>query len=136
MPCLAHRRLRFCCHTGHAYTASLVPEQTKKIEETMWTALRMFEERRNLLPEMAHEKKGVGSKSAPERANLPQVHIDRIRLMLQTAARGQPVKGEVVIRPVKVQAPNLLAQIFCFLLIRIIDSRAHLPVLSFLLFVE
>ncbi|HXI00777.1 MAG TPA: chemotaxis protein CheB [Sphingobacteriaceae bacterium] len=77
--------LRFRCHTGHAYTsASLLAEQTKKIEETMWTALRMFEERKNLLTEMANGKSGVGSKSALERANMSQVHIDRIRLMLQT----------------------------------------------------
>src|SRR5690606_35196350 len=46
--------MRFRCHTGHAYTSSsLLAEQTKKIEETMWIALRMFEERKNLLMEMA-----------------------------------------------------------------------------------
>lgn len=77
---------RYRCHTGHAYTAaSLLAEQTKKIEETMWTALRMFEERKNLLTTMAQEKKGVGSKSASERAEMSQVHIDRIRAILKTA---------------------------------------------------
>jgi two-component system, chemotaxis family, protein-glutamate methylesterase/glutaminase len=77
--------MRFRCHTGHAYTAaSLLAEQTKKVEETMWTALRMFEERKNLLTEMAREQKGVGSKSALERANMSQVHIDRIRAILKT----------------------------------------------------
>lgn len=77
---------RYRCHTGHAFTAaSLLAEQTKKIEETMWTALRMFEERKNLLTTMAREKKGVGSKSAEERANVSQVHIDRIRAILKTA---------------------------------------------------
>jgi two-component system chemotaxis response regulator CheB len=76
--------MRFRCHTGHAYTAaSLLAEQTKKIEETMWTALRMFEERKNLLTEIAR-KKGPGSKSAIERANTSQVHIDRIRAILKT----------------------------------------------------
>lgn len=76
--------LRFRCHTGHAYTAkSLLAQQTKKIEETMWTALRMFEERKNLLTEMAREK--TGSKSALERAEMSQVHIDRIRLMLKSS---------------------------------------------------
>lgn len=78
--------LRFRCHTGHAYTAaSLLAEQTRKIEETMWTALRMFEERKNLLMEMARVKKGVGAQSALERARMSQVHIDRIRAILQTA---------------------------------------------------
>ena len=77
--------LRFRCHVGHAYTAAaLLAEQTKKIEETMWTALRMFEERKNLLTEMANGKKGVGSKSAQERAKMSQVHIDRIRAILKT----------------------------------------------------
>jgi two-component system, chemotaxis family, protein-glutamate methylesterase/glutaminase len=70
--------LRFRCHTGHAYTAaSLLSEQAKKIEETMWTALRMFEERKNLLST-------VGTKSAHERAQVSQVHIDRIRAILKT----------------------------------------------------
>ncbi len=78
--------LRFRCHTGHAYTAaSLLAEQSNKIEETMWTALRMFEERKNLLTEMAGGKTGVGSKSALERAKMSQVHIDRIRAILKTA---------------------------------------------------
>ena len=78
--------LRYRCHVGHAYTAaSLLAEQTRKIEETMWTALRMFEERKNLLTTMAKGKKGAGSQSALERAEMSQVHIDRIRAILKTA---------------------------------------------------
>ncbi len=81
--------LRFRCHTGHAYTSAiLLAEQTKKIEETLWTALRMFEERKNLLTLMAKGKAGVGSKSVIERAKLSQVHIDRIRLMLNSDDKG------------------------------------------------
>lgn len=77
--------LRFRCHTGHAYTAaSLLAEQSKQIEETMWSALRMFEERKNLLTEMAKGGKGVVSKSVLERAKKSQVHIDRIRAILLT----------------------------------------------------
>ena len=77
------QNLRFRCHTGHFYTAvSLLAEQNEKIEETLWTALRMFEERKNLLTKMAHEK--VGSESALERAEMLKVHIDRIRLMLKS----------------------------------------------------
>ena len=78
--------LRYRCHTGHAYTAAyLLAEQTNKIEETMWTALRMFEEHKNLLTEMARGEKGVGSQTALERAKMSQVHIDRIRAILKTA---------------------------------------------------
>ena len=80
----ADSNLRFRCHTGHAYTsAALLAEQTSKIEETMWIALRMFEERKNLLTEMSRGSKGVGSKSALERAKMSQVHIDRIRTILK-----------------------------------------------------
>jgi two-component system chemotaxis response regulator CheB len=80
---------RFRCHTGHAYTtAALLADQTMKIEETMWTALRMFEERKNLLTTMANEQRGATAKSSLERASLSQVHIDRIRGILQADDKG------------------------------------------------
>lgn len=88
--------LRFRCHTGHAYTADyLLAEQTHKIEETMWTALRMFEEHKNLLTEMARGAKGAGSQTALERAETSQVHIDRIRAILKTAdnTSGNDIPG-------------------------------------------
>ena len=76
-------KLRYQCHTGHAYTAAaLLADQTKKIEETMWTALRMFEERKNLLTTLAKDRSGAVARSAAERAKLSQVHIDRIRTFL------------------------------------------------------
>ncbi|MBD1363048.1 chemotaxis protein CheB [Mucilaginibacter sp. ZT4R22] len=75
--------LRFRCFTGHAYTAAaLLSEQNNKIEETMWTALRMFEERRNLLTTLAKDQSGATARSSIERAELSQVHIDRIRAIL------------------------------------------------------
>lgn len=75
--------LRYRCHTGHSYTAAtLLAEQTEKIEETMWTALRMFEERKNLLTTIANGQKGAMANSANERAKMSQVHIDRIRAIL------------------------------------------------------
>ncbi|MCF2518853.1 chemotaxis protein CheB [Dyadobacter sp. CY351] len=80
---------RYRCHTGHAYTAqALIAEQTLKIEETMWTALRMFEERRNLLTTFAKEQTGAIKKSALERAELSQVHIDRIKAILLADDKG------------------------------------------------
>jgi two-component system chemotaxis response regulator CheB len=80
---------RYRCHTGHAYTAaSLLAEQTMKIEETMWTALRMFEERRNLMITMASEQRGASARSALERANISQVHIDRIKAILLSDDKG------------------------------------------------
>lgn len=83
--------LRYRCHTGHAYTAAaLQAAQTSKIEETMWTALRMFEERKNLLTTMAKAGKGVNAKSLLERAELSQVHINRIRAILMADDKTTP----------------------------------------------
>lgn len=90
------KSLRFRCHTGHAYTSAyLLAEQTNKIEETMWTALRMFEEHKNLLTEMARVKTGFGAQTALERAKMSQVHIDRIRAILKTGQieNGNDVPG-------------------------------------------
>jgi two-component system, chemotaxis family, protein-glutamate methylesterase/glutaminase len=83
--------VRFRCHTGHAFTADvLAAEQTKKIEETLWVALRMFEERKNLLTTMAH-RMGKNSGSARERLKDSQVHIERIRAILLA---GTEMAGE------------------------------------------
>jgi two-component system, chemotaxis family, protein-glutamate methylesterase/glutaminase len=77
--------LRYRCHTGHAYTSSvLLAEQTDKIEETLWIALRMFEERRNLLTTMSDRGSRGFSPSASSRAKESEVHITRIRAMLKT----------------------------------------------------
>lgn len=83
--------LRYRCHTGHAYTAAaLLADQTSKIEETMWFALRMFEERRNLLTTIAKDQHGAAAQSAKERAELSQEHIDRIRTILLADDKGTP----------------------------------------------
>ena len=81
--------LRYRCHTGHAYTAAaLLAEQTSKIEETMWVALRMFEERKNLLTTIAKETKGASAKSAAERAADSNEHINRIKAILKSTDKG------------------------------------------------
>ena len=80
---------RFRCHTGHSFTEStLLASQTEKIEETLWTALRMFEERKNLLNSIVVREGGRGAKGASsvaERAKETQVHIERIRAMLTSS---------------------------------------------------
>lgn len=80
---------RYRCHTGHSFTAPvLLAEQTAKIEETLWVALRMFEERRNLLMTMAARKGGNRTvPSAAERARESMLHIRRIRAMLTSGDR-------------------------------------------------
>ncbi len=81
--------LRFRCHTGHAFTgAVLVAQQTAKIEETLWVALRMFEERRNLLGTMSSKDSRCYSPSASARAKESEVHIERIRAMLKSSDKA------------------------------------------------
>jgi two-component system chemotaxis response regulator CheB len=80
--------LRYRCHTGHAFTAAvLLAEQTKKLEETLWVALRMFEERKNLLKTMAKPNGGFSNRSLGERAKESQVHIERIRSILLSTGK-------------------------------------------------
>ena len=81
--------LRYRCHTGHAFTSSvLLAQQTEKIEETLWVALRMFEERQNLLVTMSKNVEKNPLSSIAQRATDSQVHIDRIRAMLKATDKG------------------------------------------------
>ncbi len=75
---------RYRCHTGHSFTAAaLLSGQSQKIEETLWTSLRMFEERKNLLNNMAQrEGRAEAKRNFAQRAKDTEVHIDRIRAML------------------------------------------------------
>jgi two-component system, chemotaxis family, protein-glutamate methylesterase/glutaminase len=75
---------RYRCHTGHSFSvSSLLTSQSEKIEETLWVSLRMFEERKNLLNNIAEQQSKVKGKSpAAQRARETQVHIERIKAML------------------------------------------------------
>jgi two-component system, chemotaxis family, protein-glutamate methylesterase/glutaminase len=79
---------RYRCHTGHSYTgSSLLIGQSEKIEETLWTSLRMFEERKNLLNKLAKESTNPSiSGGYAERAKDTETHIERIREMLRSPA--------------------------------------------------
>jgi two-component system chemotaxis response regulator CheB len=86
---------RYRCHTGHSYTAAvLLAEQSSKIEETLWVALRMFEERRNLLSTIARGNSGAQSRSAAERARDSAIHIERIRAMLKASDKAHVSAGK------------------------------------------
>ena len=77
-------QLRYRCHTGHAFSSAvLLTAQSARIEETLWTALRMFEERQNLLTTMQANLSGKSAMALSERAKDARVHIDRIRAMLK-----------------------------------------------------
>jgi two-component system chemotaxis response regulator CheB len=54
---------RFRCHVGHAYTeAGLLSGMEASTESALWTALRIIEERRNLLQKIADKEKKEGKR--------------------------------------------------------------------------
>jgi two-component system, chemotaxis family, protein-glutamate methylesterase/glutaminase len=76
---------RYRCHTGHSFTAAaLLTSQTERIEETLWVSLRMFEERKNLLNNMARTSGASLKRSYLEKVKEAELHVQRIREMLHT----------------------------------------------------
>ncbi|GEO12103.1 chemotaxis protein CheB [Segetibacter aerophilus] len=79
--------VRYRCHIGHSYSEKdLVIKQGEVFEATLWTALRIMEERRNLLKKMAddHAKRGLSSvaKSYKDKTEAIQVHVDKLKEVL------------------------------------------------------
>jgi two-component system, chemotaxis family, protein-glutamate methylesterase/glutaminase len=79
--------IRYRCHTGHAYTEDEYAEKNKQaLENTLWVALRMMEERKQLMDKMAEEENSKGwkhsAKSKEERAAEMAVHIERLKQIL------------------------------------------------------
>jgi two-component system, chemotaxis family, protein-glutamate methylesterase/glutaminase len=100
------RQLRYRCHTGHSFTAKvLLAEQTKKLEETLWIALRMFEERRNLLVTIADPASKGHNPSARSRSKESQVHIDRIRAILLAGSELSTDLPKMASRKLRRQRP-------------------------------
>jgi two-component system chemotaxis response regulator CheB len=89
---------RYRCHIGHAFTEKeLQLRQSETLESTLWVALRMMEERRQLLHKMVDEEKSRGrarsASNKEERALELTVHIDRLKQLLfdtQQNSRERP----------------------------------------------
>lgn len=78
---------RYRCHIGHSYSENdLVVKQGEILESTLWTALRIMEERRNLLLKMQQDgqKKGLKKMAASyqEKGREIQFHIDKMKEIL------------------------------------------------------
>ena len=78
---------RYRCHIGHSYSEKdLVIKQGEIFESTLWTALRIMEERKTLLKKMEddHAKRGLSklAKSYKEKAEDIQVHVDKMKEVL------------------------------------------------------
>jgi len=81
--------LRYRCHTGHAFTAqALLDSSRHALEETLWVALRMMEERKNLLSNMATREPGFWSVQQEERIEEIKRHINRLREFMLTGVNG------------------------------------------------
>ncbi|GAB3290305.1 chemotaxis protein CheB [Hymenobacter tenuis] len=77
------KMLRYRCHTGHSFTAdSLLKESQQSLEETLWVALRMMEERKILLTSMAVRGEGYWSVQQEEKLEEVKKHINRLREFL------------------------------------------------------
>jgi two-component system chemotaxis response regulator CheB len=83
--------LRFRCHTGHAFTADALAESSQHaLEETLWVALRMMEERKNLLSSMAGHGGPQWSTQHAERLADLQRHVNRMREFMLNGAYKTP----------------------------------------------
>ncbi|MDB5229887.1 MAG: hypothetical protein JWN76_692 [Chitinophagaceae bacterium] len=78
---------RYKCHVGHSYSQDdLLKKQYDALESTFWVAMRMMEERRNLLIKIADEEGGKGlsriAEEHRERAGDLKTHIDNLKQIL------------------------------------------------------
>jgi two-component system, chemotaxis family, protein-glutamate methylesterase/glutaminase len=78
---------RYRCHTGHVYSEKdLFLKQTENVESTLWVALRMMEERKNLLVRMENESKQRGfarfANEHRQKGEDLQVHINKLKELL------------------------------------------------------
>jgi two-component system chemotaxis response regulator CheB len=93
---------RYRCHTGHVFTADELQEcKRRELETTFWVALRILEERRNLLLKMAEEEGSKGwTKSAGNKKNRAEeldVHIGRLKDILFAATDDpEPTKEQML----------------------------------------
>ncbi|WP_247233420.1 chemotaxis protein CheB [Telluribacter sp. SYSU D00476] len=82
---------RYRCHTGHVFTeGDLLTLKTEEIESTLWVALRIMEEKRNLLAKLAEEeiRKGLNIIAIEHRRRADElgVHISKIKEVIFRSA--------------------------------------------------
>jgi two-component system chemotaxis response regulator CheB len=88
--------MRYRCHTGHAHIAeSLLTEKDKQLEETLWVAMRVLEERKNMLISLAAQHRNDGKSRAAgtydDKIAEAKTHIERIKAILVTDVSSNPV---------------------------------------------
>lgn len=79
--------VRYRCHIGHSYSEKdLVLKQGEIFESTLWTALRIMEERKTLLKKMENDNSKSGftkaAKEYKDKADNIQGHVDKMKEVL------------------------------------------------------
>lgn len=70
--------LRFRCHIGHAFTAdSLLTEQTRNLENALWSAVRLMEEKVTFSRRMAERRRNAGLVQAAKPYEEYAANLDR-----------------------------------------------------------
>jgi len=76
---------RYRCYTGHTFTEKILEnEQIKAVEESLWVAIRLMEERKNLLSTMKTHDLVMKN----EKADRMTLHIERLKKMLTDLNKG------------------------------------------------
>lgn len=78
---------RYRCHIGHAFTEQdLLRKQYESLNSTLWVALRMMEERKNLLNKISQQEQSKNMHSLAEmhaeRARELDIHINKLKELL------------------------------------------------------
>jgi two-component system, chemotaxis family, protein-glutamate methylesterase/glutaminase len=86
-------RIRFRCHTGHAYSVeSLLAAVSEGIEESLWIAIRSLEEGRMLMSRMAEHVKTSHDQDTAERLlRRAQEVREQSAAIRQMVSDGQPL---------------------------------------------
>lgn len=86
------RLKHYRCHIGHSYSErDLILKQAETIEQTLWVAVRMMEERKYLFAKMAKDNSARGleklSATYQDKALDLDIHIEKLKSLLYTVRK-------------------------------------------------
>ena len=92
---------RFRCHVGHSFSAeSMLELQSDSVETALWTALRVLEERADLLRRLAGRQYGRGNKMSAGNFDRRAAEVaDRAEILRSALDRGEAAADEVKLTP-------------------------------------
>jgi two-component system chemotaxis response regulator CheB len=83
--------VQFRCHVGHTYQAeTLLEEQANNLEAALWTAVRIFKERRLLAQQLAEQEKSGGDARAAARFQEQAEQAERYGELIQQYILNNP----------------------------------------------